>query len=462
MVGYDISERRVEIQLLGISDDGVVSRRATHQLRIDCEFGGCVARLTGQKLVLFSTIPLHARTADPLSLLPAVRRIYPNAEPEAFRSLATREQIFPFPNDSLIGSAPFLNTITMCDVQLPALTCEVRVLIGPREEDYDVSPSAVYVWTHEGDHPNLIDPGDGAVNLFRVPLSGNAPQVVRLTGGPFDELSLNEDARGRVRLFASGNREIATLFTLQRADFGDGTRNAPASAARTLPIDKGESVRSQFVGSWLFYSVGGGYFRYDKPTTTLFAVRTDGGEPRRITLPYYIERIVPMDSDALVVATAAPSALYFLRIDPTSPSPLTGRFTLANPSALEDEGEGFFYSAIRADHGVLAIPGSGYGRSDSTHWVTGSTSVVFARTTPRGFAKLGSLSITPGAPESDSLEVQSGWFDDWYGNARGFFVGDRIFALIGYELIEAQLFGGRLVERRRINFMPGVDQRGWH
>lgn len=43
---------------------------------------------------------------------------------------------------------------------------------------------------------------------------------------------------------------------------------------------------------------------------------------------------------------------------------------------------------------------------------------------------------------------------DWYGNARPIFVDGRIFALLGYELVEGELRDGRMVERRRISFAP--------
>ena len=183
-------------------------------------------------------------------------------------------------------------------------------------------------------------------------------------------------------------------------------------------------------------------------------------EPRRINLPYYVERIVPTDSAAIIIGTAAPFTLHFLRIDPSSKSPLSGHFGLENASAEEYERDRFVSGPLGSNRELLAIPGSGYDRADSTHWVQGSTNVVFVRTSPRGLVRLGSLSTT-GTPEADSLEVQSGWFDDWYANARGVFVGERIFALIGYELIEARIMDGRVVERQRINFMPGIDQKGW-
>lgn len=43
---------------------------------------------------------------------------------------------------------------------------------------------------------------------------------------------------------------------------------------------------------------------------------------------------------------------------------------------------------------------------------------------------------------------------DWYGNARPIFLGDRVFALLGYELVEGRIDGGRLRERRRVDFAP--------
>jgi len=43
---------------------------------------------------------------------------------------------------------------------------------------------------------------------------------------------------------------------------------------------------------------------------------------------------------------------------------------------------------------------------------------------------------------------------DWYGNARPIFMGDRIFALMGYEIVEGTMAGGRITEERRVSFAP--------
>jgi hypothetical protein len=43
---------------------------------------------------------------------------------------------------------------------------------------------------------------------------------------------------------------------------------------------------------------------------------------------------------------------------------------------------------------------------------------------------------------------------DWYGNVRPIFIDDRIFALLGYEIIEGRLVRGRVEEVRRLDFTP--------
>lgn len=43
---------------------------------------------------------------------------------------------------------------------------------------------------------------------------------------------------------------------------------------------------------------------------------------------------------------------------------------------------------------------------------------------------------------------------DWYGDARPIFLGPRVFALLGYELVEGHLDGRIIRERHRIDFAP--------
>ena len=65
----------------------------------------------------------------------------------------------------------------------------------------------------------------------------------------------------------------------------------------------------------------------------------------------------------------------------------------------------------------------------------------------------GRLSADPGRAVDDHCRASC---VDWYGNARPIFIGDRVFALMGYELVEGrQAPGGSISEVGRTNFAPG-------
>jgi hypothetical protein len=43
---------------------------------------------------------------------------------------------------------------------------------------------------------------------------------------------------------------------------------------------------------------------------------------------------------------------------------------------------------------------------------------------------------------------------DWYGNARPLFLRNRVFALLGYEIVEGRIGGEGIREVRRVTFAP--------
>ena len=45
---------------------------------------------------------------------------------------------------------------------------------------------------------------------------------------------------------------------------------------------------------------------------------------------------------------------------------------------------------------------------------------------------------------------------DWYGNARPVFLNNRVFALMGYEIVEGRVAGSQIAEVQRINFAPAT------
>ena len=79
-----------------------------------------------------------------------------------------------------------------------------------------------------------------------------------------------------------------------------------------------------------------------------------------------------------------------------------------------------------------------------------SSSVQFLSVNALQFADAGALRSGTAASIDDHCVASCA---DWYGNARPIFWRGRVFALLGYELVEGALAEGRVTERRRVDFI---------
>jgi hypothetical protein len=121
----------------------------------------------------------------------------------------------------------------------------------------------------------------------------------------------------------------------------------------------------------------------------------------------------------------------------------------ANASQGETRSHGFFYNAAQ---GLLGLPIVGPGKSARHQLRHESASVLYLQNERLKLAEIGTLDSRPGG-RNDHCRASC---VDWYGNSRPLFFKGRIFALMGYELVEGELAGGRIHERRRVDFAPGA------
>jgi hypothetical protein len=75
----------------------------------------------------------------------------------------------------------------------------------------------------------------------------------------------------------------------------------------------------------------------------------------------------------------------------------------------------------------------------------------FLRRQDRRLQPRGILTAAPPARIDDGCVASCA---DWYGNARPIFFRGRVFALLGYELVEGREEGGAIRELRRVDFAP--------
>jgi len=122
----------------------------------------------------------------------------------------------------------------------------------------------------------------------------------------------------------------------------------------------------------------------------------------------------------------------------------------------ETRTHGFFYKRQRPDQGIVGLPVVRRTLEDMERYQEGSAGVLYLRNHALRLSGMGQLDAASNTGKNDDCRASC---VDWYGNARPLFIGDRVFALLGYELVEGKMEGERIRELRRIDFTPGKRKR---
>ena len=165
-------------------------------------------------------------------------------------------------------------------------------------------------------------------------------------------------------------------------------------------------------------------------------------------------RIEPIGEHALIVGPPSGSwdDLRFATIRLDDPSTVVDALTFSGAEQREARSHAFAYFSENATDGVLAIPVSTAADRDSDTNDEDSAAIVFMHSRSLALADAGMLASALRAVD-DACRASC---VDWYGGARPLFVGDRVFALLGYEIVQGTMMGGRMTELRRASFARSV------
>ncbi|HVF30215.1 MAG TPA: hypothetical protein VNA22_04560, partial [Pyrinomonadaceae bacterium] len=209
------------------------------------------------------------------------------------------------------------------------------------------------------------------------------------------------------------------------------------------------------VGRFMLYGTGSGWGRAQKKDAAeLFAVDYVAGDVHELRLKHGVDRIEQLGDDAVVIGTNGQD-LHFSPVELGSGPAVREGYVRKNATQGELRSHGFFYKPNGNDSGLLGLPIAREGRPGYRHLVEGSAAVIFLRNNRLDFSELGELEAR-NASANDRCKASC---VDWYGNARPLFLRNRIFALLGYELVEGSVSGNRIREVRRINYSPGFARR---
>lgn len=460
VIGYSYARGGTEVGLFDISDDGKLAYRSTYQLRSGDYYTSrnYASRLIGSKLIFYTSQYANPFKEDPTKSFPAVRKWHEDATDEEFQGIVQANRVYIPATPLNPRDSTTVHTVTVCDLANKGFDCHGTTVMGPSGHVFYVSPDSVYVWAS----------GGGAKNkslLFRMPLDGSGPSALRVSGSPVDQFSFLESENQLNVLVRSGSRgdgmwasEVAAgdiaLMQIPIATFSDGSDFVPAYRYRQLQKPNDWTFQNRFVSNYLIYGTGSGWGDPNKVTqTSLFIVDWKGGNSYSLLLSHGVDRIEALGSDAVVVGTDGKD-LHFSSVRLGQVPQVVSQYTRAEASQGELRSHGFFYKPDGENSGTLGLPISVPGRAGYRHLFDNSAEILFLRNDALQFHEVGGLGSQPDKAIDDQCRASC---IDWYGNARPLFLRGRVFALLGYELVEGTLADGRMQELRRINYAPVAE-----
>ena len=460
VIGYSYERGGTEVGLFGIDNDGQLSYRSTYHLRSNDYYSSrnYASRLIGNKLIFYAPQYLYGFD-DPFRFFPAVRKWHKGAKPEEFQRIVPATRVYRPEGELNLDYGSALHTVTVCDLANGGFDCQATSVMGPAGRVFYVSPESVYVWA-----TSWGPAGRNKALLFRMPLDGSGPSALKVSGSPVDQFSFLEsedkqlnvlvrsDARGDSMWASEAAEGDVALMRIPIMTFSDGTEAVPLSGYRRLRKPEGYTFQNRFVSDYLIYGTGSGWGYPEKSgeRSNLFIVNWRTGNSHQMTLPHGVDRIEQMGSDAVIVGTDGQN-LHFSSVRLGQWPEIVSRYTRKDASQGELRSHGFFYKPEGANNGTLGLPISVPGRPGFRHLFQDSAAILFLRNDSLQFREVGELGSEPEKAIDDGCRASC---VDWYGNARPLFLRGRVFALLGYEIVEGTMDDGRMKELRRINYAP--------
>ncbi|MFN3537144.1 MAG: hypothetical protein ACK4Y4_06850, partial [Brevundimonas sp.] len=468
VIGFSYSRGGTEINRFRLSPEGRFTFVDSHQLRASDYFSysDYASRLIGTQLIVYSPLRFSYDEDDVLNALPGISRWTEGQQEPAFRRIA-RSQDVHIPRVLQRAGAEqveMMHVVYRCDLASAELDCGATVVLGGRSSIFFVSHNAAYLW-------NEIPWEVGEFSfVYRFGHDGAPVTAARVWESPRDQFGFHANmVAGRLDLLMMSRSSTPqwgaqptgiALLRLPMSRFGDGSRPPILSDYQFTPYPGiGYITANRFMGDWAFYSTPTEQGAYYGPppgalAAQLAAVPIEPGEPIVFDMPDGVARIEHLGGDVLVVGGR--EEVVFTTLDLSSGAPAIGpRHVQARASPNESRSHAFFFRPdAGGEDGLLGLPILSHQAPDEpwNEWKP-HAAMLFLSRRARELSGLGRLDASDDGVRDDGCRVSC---VDWYGNARPIFLGNRIFALMGYEIVEGRLEGDGVQEVRRADFAPSV------
>ncbi len=472
VIGYSYARGGTEIGWFNIDQTGQIQYRSTYHLRSNDYYSSrnYASRLVEGKLVFYSGMPLNGwavREGKYQDMFPAMRKWHKGAKANEFKTISSARRVYK-PLPELAVDQLTMHNVTTCEVVKTELECKSSVVMGPYGHVFYVSPQSVYVWTTASYRPRQGSKNQVQIPesiLYRLPLNGSAPSALKTRGSPIDQMSFLE-SNNRLHVLVDGqglgdgmwrseqtNRRDLSLLRISLNEFGDGSTHAKPENYMLLARPEQGVAQNRYVGDYLLYGSQNYSYSADQLLNRVFGVRwKDGQSTHIIDLGEHgVERIEAMGRDAVIIggqtgARNNESGLYFTSLSLSKDRPMVASsYKKAGAAQSESRSHGFFYKAENANKGIIGLPVVGYSNGQE------SAAMTFLSNQSLHLSPIGDLNAQDKVGNDNCVASCV----DWYGNSRPIFYKGRIFALMGYEIVEGmQNVKGQIVEKQRVNFKP--------
>ena len=468
VIGYSYARGGTQVNRFHIDAAGALTFEDSYQLRSSDYYSSrnYASRLIGNRLILYSPLRVPEQ-GDILEALPAMRQWQPGDSGGAWRRIASANRFY-VPNvlrDVRLANFSTMHSVTGCDLSAAQLDCQSTVVLGNYSRTFFVSNNAIYLWVGSA----WKDPRHGAnAFVYRIPFDGGRPSTVQARGTPVDQFSFHPDAaRGALDVLvrAEGGGDAmwwpeatsgdTALLSIPMGAFATGAQEVALDRYQRLPKPRGDSwmFHNRFVGDHLLYARSG-----SGSEGSVTIVSLADRSVRELAVPHGVDRIDAIGGGAVVIG-AGDHYLGFTAINLTPAGASAGE-TFRLPDAREGEtrSHAFFFhpdaDSTDGSAGILGLPVARSLQQAGGPYLGDSAALLFLTRRGGHLAVAGELAGQKAAGNDADDGCQASC-TDWYGNARPIFLGDRMFGLLGYELIEgARRRDDRVGEVGRVNFAP--------
>lgn len=477
LLGFNFVENAAELFVFRLDASGGLEPRGRWQLSVDDYFSGndSGARIRDGELVLSLSFPAESLLKDNW---PFAARVGSDGDPIE----ATRVDLLA-PDDLQVldglGAEPQVYAFLRCDLEgllQQRLACTRSAAVANAGASTYIAADGIYLadyswtaqaWRRRDFDPWLArwtgpEPGDYASRVLRLPQNrAEAPTVIATTSLPNGRFGFKETADGLYLIGSERLSEDAQRNLLQYIPLSRFRARTPGLAPAEIRASiEGEIAFLRFDrdAAWLALEEAGGDDseddEYQPGTRQLHRLPLDGGPIQHLPLPAPVERIELLAEHVLLMGSVyrddEPQDLrtVLVRRDNAAVGPL-GQW----PGMAADlSSRSHSFNAARLDDGteLAGLPvfapeppaGSRYYREDLVEDL-----LVFRRA--GDMLQLAARVDMQHSPSDCELDCYA-----WYGSARFFAFGERLFALSGELLKELRFDRGELKETGRVGLGP--------